>query len=61
VTSKAPKALYQFFEVRVDKEESEWPEKHKRGRAWMGYKDAKEKLKGRPELVEALERSGIVR
>lgn len=61
VTSKAPKALYQFFEVRVDKEESEWPEKHKRGKMWMGYKDAKEKLKGRPELVEALERSGIVR
>ncbi|MCJ1246313.1 hypothetical protein MMC30_003519 [Trapelia coarctata] len=61
VTSSAPKALYQFYEVRVDKEESNWPEKHKRGRMWMGYKEAKEKLKGRPELIEALDRSGIVR
>ena len=61
VSNSAPKALYQFYEVRVDKEEAEWPEKHKRGRMWMSYKDAKERLKTRPELVEALDRSSIVR
>ena len=61
VSKHAPKALYQFFEVRVDKEDADWPEKHKRGRAWMGYKEAKEKLKSRPELIEALDRSGMVR
>ncbi|MCJ1399227.1 hypothetical protein MMC11_002429 [Xylographa trunciseda] len=61
LSSSSPKALYQFYQVRVEKEEAEWPEKHKRGRQWMSYGDAKEKLKGRPELVQALERSEIVR
>ena len=61
VSSSAPKALYQFYQVRVDKEETEWPEKHKRGRQWMSYRDAREKLKGRPELIQALERSEIVK
>lgn len=57
----APRAAYRFFEARVVKEESEWPESHKRGREWMGYRRAKECLAGRPELLEALERSGIVK
>ena len=60
-TPQAPRALFQFFEVRVDREEGEWPEKHKRGRMWMAFKEAKEALKGRPELLEALEKSSIVR
>ncbi|MCJ1472186.1 hypothetical protein MMC13_000833 [Lambiella insularis] len=61
VSSSAPKALYQFYQVRVDKEVAEWPEKHKRGRQWMSYREAKEKLKSRPELLEALEKSEIVK
>ena len=60
-TPQAPRALFQFYEVRVDKEEGEWPEKNKRGRMWMGFREARDALKGRPELLEALEKSGIVR
>lgn len=57
----APKAAYKFFDGLVDKEEDVWPESHKRIRCWMGYKKAKESLAGRPELLEALERSGVKR
>lgn len=61
LTSHAPKAMFQFFEVAVEKEEAKWPEQHKRGRKWMSYADAKEALAARPELMEALNRSSIVR
>lgn len=61
VTSSSPKALYQFYQVRVDKEAAEWPEKHKRGRQWMNYREAKDKLKSRPELLAALEKSDVVK
>ncbi|KAI1008173.1 hypothetical protein K3495_g69 [Podosphaera aphanis] len=54
-----PKALYQFYEVTVTREEIEWPEKDKRIRQWTSYAEAKEALKHRPELAEALERSNI--
>ena len=60
-TKQAPKALFHFFEASVDKEENEWPEKQKRHRRWMRYAEAKEALKGRPELAEALERSRVKR
>ena len=56
-----PKAEYMFFEVGVEREESMWPEMHKRARMWMGYQQARQALGGRPELLEALERSSIVR
>ncbi|KAA6414776.1 MAG: Nudix family [Lasallia pustulata] len=56
-----PKVEYRFFEVSVEREESQWPEMGKRERSWMGYAQAKGALKDRPELVEALERSAIVR
>ncbi|MCJ1407974.1 hypothetical protein MMC19_002046 [Ptychographa xylographoides] len=59
--SGVEKALYQFYQVRVDREEADWPEKHKRGRQWMGFREAREKLGSRRELVEALERSEISR
>ena len=59
MTQHAPKAKFQFFEANVDREENEWPEKSKRGRRWVKYPEAKEALKERPELAEALERSGI--
>lgn len=59
LTKTAPKAAYYFFEATVEKEEDEWPEKHKRQRRWMGYKEATSLLKDRPELHEALNRSSI--
>ncbi|KAL9586222.1 MAG: hypothetical protein Q9212_001047 [Teloschistes hypoglaucus] len=58
-TTKAPKATYQFYEVRVDREAAEWPEKDKRGRQWMSYQQARQALLTRPELLEALDRSSI--
>ncbi|KAI4119361.1 MAG: hypothetical protein LQ345_000740 [Seirophora villosa] len=61
LTDKAPKAAYQFYEVRVDREASEWPEKDKRGRQWMSYQQAKLSLQTRPELLEALNRSTITK
>lgn len=61
ISKNAPKALYQFYEVTVTKEESNWPEKHKRNRKWFTYADAAEALKSRPELAEALRRSTVKR
>ena len=61
LTSSAPRASYRFFEASVDREEQEWPEKHKRARMWMGYAQAKAALATRPELLEALNRSTILR
>ncbi|KAL8801258.1 MAG: hypothetical protein Q9223_007061 [Gallowayella weberi] len=61
LTPKAPKAAYQFFEVRVDREVAEWPESDKRGRQWMTYQQAKQALVSRPELLEALNRSSIAK
>jgi diphosphoinositol-polyphosphate diphosphatase len=61
ISKNAPKALYQFFEATVTKEESEWPEKKKRNRKWFTYTEAWEELKHRPELAEALRRSTLKR
>lgn len=61
VTIQAPKASYQFFEVTVDREETEWPEMHKRKRQWVGYEQAATALANRPELLEALNRSSLQR
>ena len=55
------KALYRFFQSTVLREEADWPEKHKRERQWMTYRQAKDLLSGRPELQEALERSTMKR
>lgn len=59
LTPDAPRAMFQFFEVKVEKEANDWPEKHKRGRQWMAYQQAKQALAARPELGEALERSSM--
>lgn len=45
----------------MKEEKGTWPEAHKRERKWMSFKQAKECLRERPELLEALERSGIKR
>lgn len=57
----APRAAYRFYEVKVKEEKDSWPEDHKRTRMWMSYAKAKDLLKDRPELLEALERSSIKR
>lgn len=57
----APRAAYRFYEVRVNEEKDSWPEKHKRDRKWMSYAKAKDLLRDRPELLEALERCSIKR
>ena len=57
----ALRSVYRFYEVRVKEEKDSWPEKHKRDRRWMTYSKAKELLRDRPELLEALERSSIKR
>ncbi|KXL43342.1 hypothetical protein M433DRAFT_156048 [Acidomyces richmondensis BFW] len=59
--ASAPAARFRFFEVRVREEKAEWPERHKRDRKWMSYRTARDVLKDRPELLEALERSSIKR
>ena len=61
LTKHAPRAMFQFFEAIVKKEEAKWPEKEKRDRKWMSYTEAKAALAARPELLEALNRSSIVR
>ena len=61
LTAHAPKSIFQFYEVSVEKEATQWPEKHKRGRKWMSYQEAKDALAQRPELLDALNKSSIVR
>ncbi|KAK5014523.1 hypothetical protein LTR39_003099 [Cryomyces antarcticus] len=61
LTAHAPKAAYRFFEATVEKQEAQWPEMNKRSRQWMTYKQAAEMLAERPELLDALNRSTIIR
>ncbi|MCJ1372895.1 hypothetical protein MMC20_004121 [Loxospora ochrophaea] len=61
LSPSAPKALYQFYEVNVSREEAQWPEMNKRARQWMAYQQAAQALATRPELMEALNRSSIKR
>ncbi|KAL9048191.1 MAG: hypothetical protein Q9162_007826 [Coniocarpon cinnabarinum] len=59
MTAEAPKGRYHFFEGVVEKEGDEWPEMTKRERRWVTYAQAWEALKGRRELVGALERCSL--
>lgn len=61
LTRNAPKASYQFFEATVTEEKANWPEKHKRTRAWYTFAQAAQLLAQRPELLEALKRSSLKR
>jgi diphosphoinositol-polyphosphate diphosphatase len=60
-TAAAPKACYQFFEVCVVEARAEWPERAKRARQWFTFAEAVGHLSQRPELTEALKRSGLKR
>ncbi|KAK6360270.1 hypothetical protein TWF730_006418 [Orbilia blumenaviensis] len=55
------KAIYIFYEMKVEEELTEWPEMKKRKRKWVAYKEAAEKFGSRSEMLDALERSGIKR
>lgn len=57
----SPKASYYFFEVIVAEERADWPEKKKRERQWFTYSEASLLLAQRPELLEALIKSSIIR
>ncbi|KAH9864753.1 hypothetical protein IAQ61_008698 [Plenodomus lingam] len=61
LTTQAPKASYHFFEATVEKQEAQWPEMHKRERRWFNYKDARQALAVRPELLDALDRCTMIR
>lgn len=52
---------YHFFQGTVQSQYEEWPESHKRERQWFTFTQAIEALSTRPELQEALNRSGIKR
>ncbi|KTW30600.1 hypothetical protein T552_00317 [Pneumocystis carinii B80] len=56
-----PRAVFQYFELDVERLEDEYPEMNKRVRKWMTYSEAKEALAWRLEMVEALERSSILK
>jgi diphosphoinositol-polyphosphate diphosphatase len=47
---------YQFFEAVVAKQDSIWPEAHKRERRWFLHSDACRALADRPECLGALDR-----
>lgn len=50
-----------FFEVDVDREEACWPEMHKRMRKWLTFDEVTKCFKMRPELLEAVKRSSVLR
>ncbi|CAK9441489.1 uncharacterized protein LODBEIA_P53570 [Lodderomyces beijingensis] len=58
-----PKSEFHFFELSVDHLSTDWPELHKRERRWCTYSEAKHELlkSKRPELVEALNSSSIIK
>jgi diphosphoinositol-polyphosphate diphosphatase len=62
--SKKPdkrKQRYYFFEMVLETIVDVYPESDKRQRCWCGFPEAREALKGKPFLVEALEKSTIIR
>lgn len=61
LTANAPKASYHFYEAIVDRVEEQWPEMYKRTRRWATYAEAATALASRPELLEALNRSSMIR
>lgn len=58
-----PRSEFHFYEMVVTELVESYPEEHKRDRKWFNYVDAKEQLilAKRPELLEALNRSSIIK
>lgn len=63
VTDKIPRCEFHFYQLVLQELSPVWPEQYKRNRECFDYTTAKEYLQkaNRPELLEALERSDIVR
>ncbi|SCU80785.1 LADA_0B09516g1_1 [Lachancea dasiensis] len=61
VSKHPPRSEFHFYEMKVESLADVYPEVKKRTRKWFTYREAKEQLliAKRPELVEALGRSGI--
>ncbi|KAK9247246.1 NUDIX hydrolase domain-like protein [Lipomyces tetrasporus] len=55
------RAEYYFFEMEIEKELDKWPECERRIRKWATYQEAINGLLNRPELIEALNRSSIIK
>jgi len=60
-TKTLNKSTFKFFEVDVDREEARWPEMHKRMRKWLTFDEATKCFETRPELLEAVKRSSVLR
>ncbi|CDO96296.1 unnamed protein product [Kluyveromyces dobzhanskii CBS 2104] len=58
-----PRSEFHFFEMVNAKLETDYPEVKTRNRQWFSYQEAKENLvhSKRPELLEALNRSSIIK
>ncbi|AET38632.1 polyphosphatase DDP1 Ecym_3128 [Eremothecium cymbalariae DBVPG len=63
VLKHPPRSEFHFYEMKVSELAKDYPEKRKRDRQWFTYSEAKKQLElaHRPELLEALDRSGIVK
>lgn len=63
IIAHPPRSEFHFFELQVDQIFDEFPESHKRQRKYFSYAEAKRELlrSKRPELLEALDRSSIIR
>ncbi|AQZ11863.1 DDP1 (YOR163W) [Zygosaccharomyces parabailii] len=63
VIQHPPRSEFHFFEMIVKELVETYPESNKRDRKWFSYDEAKEQLLSakRPELLEALNRSSILR
>lgn len=63
VISHPPRSEFHFYEMEVTELPEKYPESNKRGRKWFNYLDAKQQLllAKRPELLEALNKSSIVK
>lgn len=63
VISHPPRSEFHFYEMEVTELPEKYPESDKRGRKWFNYAEAKHQLllAKRPELLEALNRSSIIK
>lgn len=61
VISHPPRSEFHFYEMEVTELSESFPESGKRDRKWFNYQEAKKQLlhAKRPELLIALDRSGI--
>ncbi|KAI9712758.1 MAG: hypothetical protein M1820_001380 [Bogoriella megaspora] len=60
MSAEAPRASYHFFEATIERLEAQWPEMQ-RARQYMSFAQASAALADRPELLDALQRSTMIR